>query len=250
MTKKPQIKNILFSSLPQEKQRQLLTEIHSVYQEVFDGLPLEQYIESKLSLPTKRIELHLVRDETKKLVGYNLILFFEEKIDHRRVAFIRSEAAMLPNVRGANRLSLIAIIDSLKHKLRHPTRESYFASMMISPSGYQSLSKLAKIAYPRHNETIPSHIERLRAWFIEFFKMRHPQKTNNPWLVESPLSPKETPEQQAAWREHPSPHVRFFLEQNPHYLEKQGLLFFIPLTWHNLLASWWNARLHRKKDRS
>lgn len=176
-------------------------------------------------------KLLVLYEEGTELIGYNLIKLLPIEIDGRTVWVVGSSAGLLPGHTGGNRTILDAIRATVRYKLRHPGRELYFVTFIVSPGVYDLFADLSAAVFPSVRRPRPAGIERsLIAAAAERWGM--PVVTDEPErLIASPGRLLREPYE----RRREGEHVRFFEALNPRHAEGELLGVCVPLGYRDLL---------------
>ena len=90
--------------------------------------------------------------------------------------------------------------------------------------------------YPRADTPIPG---RIKTFILELAKIFHlePVDKQDPLVRQVGWITKESAEDRGFWRNHTHPTVNFYVETNPGYVNGNGLLTLVPLTFGNIFMS-------------
>lgn len=238
------------STLTGEQRARLADQLYSVHQQVFKGLDREGFDRYVVSSRAEATRIFVYRNQQEECVGYFGVHRFRKMVEGHALVVFRAEVGLLPEYRQSDANTTLWLVEAAKYKLSHLTQPVYFLYAPVSPSFYAMIARYTHRLYPKHDEAMPEHLERLVLCLAQEFALAQADK-HHPLVRQVGWSTQALGREKHFWEQSPNPHVRFYIETNPRFSEGTGLLTIIPVTLPNLLVSLLQCTFHvlRKKLR-
>ncbi len=236
----------------EEKDRLVHELFYAVQCRIFQGTDEKSFAGYIFHPHAVRTRIKIFRNDQKEPVGYFSIHLFEiRSIDSGIRAIFRAEAGLLLPYRRKHSTLSLAFAEFLRYKCRHPNRKAYFLGTLVHPSSYHLVFRHFYEMYPTCRCETPPQILDLMRDIAKHFGIE-PVCRDNPLIVRVGWGVRNGRESLDFWSHSDEPDVQFFLKTNPRYLEGEGLLTLIPLSWKNLLWLFirWVLETWRRKLRN
>ncbi len=199
----------------------LTDELYVVQQAVFAEVSKDEFRRYVVDSPAVRTRIAVYRDDTGRAVGFAAFHVFAVPQGGRTVDVMRAEVGLLPAYRGRSAASGLLVREALAAIWRHPTRTRVFVASPVHPASYLAFSRIAA-AYPRPDRPTPAALQALMDSLDGPLGLDRPERAGVHvrkvgWIT------RQSPAEAAMWAAHPSPLVRYYLDENPHYTEGHGL---------------------------
>jgi hypothetical protein len=174
----------------------------------------------------------LIRGSDGKIVGFSTLLLYQAEFQGKAIAVVYSGDTIIEREAwGSSALPRTWIHSVWKlHRERFPELPLYWLLLTSGYRTYRFLSVFWKTFYPNPHTATPAEMEGLRD---ELARARFGEKYKDGVVrLGQPLKREllETPAR-------PDPHIRFFIERNPGYVDGDELVCLAPLTAENLTAA-------------
>jgi hypothetical protein len=224
------------STLTKQQREELSDKLYQIHRAVFTGLDEKDFDHYVLNSPATATRIFLYRNKQKELIGYFGVHRFEKYVEERPLVVFRAEVGLLPEYRQRDADLSFWLMEAIKFKLLHPGKHVYFLYAPVSPSFYAMVARYTYKVYPRHNLNIPSHVLRLMTRLAQEFALKQADESN-PLIRKVGWITKATNQEKDFWQSSRNPHIRFYVDTNPTFIEGNGLLTLIPVTITNAVLS-------------
>lgn len=211
-------------------------EFFAVYDAIFDGYSRDELEANFEPGEVAASRIQVMRDGGGAMVGFNAVRLYSYDLLGRRRDIFRSIAGMLPGHRGGSATIAFGLRLAAAHKLRHPSRPTYYFGSLLHPSAYRVMAKYAHVIWPRPDRRTPEDIDALISALADArgYAFDDPP---SPYVRLARERTRQNDDEHEFWSNSEDPAIRFYLETNPRYSEGRGLTTLIPLTWTNLVLS-------------
>lgn len=206
----------------------LIDALYNVHKEIFDGVDKDAFVKYVVESRAEQTWVLLHKSAAGQIVGYLAIHVFERRLSGQLTAVFRAEAGTLRAYRGRNTSVNFSLQKFIEYLVRHPGRPVYYLGSLVHPSSYSLLAKYAEIVWPNPSSPTPSEMERFMGELADEFAIpvvdpKHPLVRDVGWIT------RETDVERRYWRHSDRPPARFFISQNPGYVEGHGLITLLPI---------------------
>jgi len=232
--------------LGKEERDRFFRELYAVQCQIFEGVDEKGFSSYIFHPRAARTRIAIFRNDQGQMVGYSAIHLFEMSSAAGTIAVFRAEAGLLLPYRRKHSTLSMAFAELCRYKCLHPIRKVYYLGTLVHPSSYHLLFRHFPEMYPTYKLETPPHILASMGEIAKSFGIE-PVRGDNPLIVRVGWRVRNNRESLAYWSSSDKPDVNFFLQKNPGYLEGEGLLTLIPLSWKNLLGLFirWVAERNR-----
>jgi hypothetical protein len=228
------------SKLTPEARQNLSESLYKVHKCIFKGLNEKEFNHYVVNSPAKVTKIFIYRDKIKKeIIGYFAVHRFEKCINDKPLVVFRAEAGLIPEYRHKNADINFWFKEAMKFKIFHPNKQIFYLVCPVNPSVYARFGKYIYKVYPKYNCIIPPHIEKLLIQLAEEFGLKKVDQ-NNPFVRKVGWITQATEEEKVFWQSSNNPHIRFYIDLNPDFDKGNGVLTLMPLTFSNLLISFFS----------
>ncbi len=202
--------------------------LYDVHCQIFDGVDKASFVKYVIDSRAERTWVLLHKGETGEIVGYLAIHVFERRLRGEPCAVFRAEAGTLRAYRGRNSSVDFFLRKLLEYLLQHPGRPVYYLGSLVHPSSYSLFTKYAEQVWPSPTTPVPPDIARFMSQLADDFGIpvvdpRHPLVRQVGWIT------RETDVERRYWRHCDRPSARFFITENPGYVDGHGLVTLVPV---------------------
>ncbi len=224
------------TQMPPGQREIVFRRLYRVHQQIFAGVPIENFMAYLVRPEAVRTRIQLYRNETGRIVGYCAVHLFERAIDRRTVGVIRAEAGLLPGYRGTSATLWFGGSEALRYKALHPLRTTVLFATPVHPSSYHMLSKYLWRSYPYPGRKTPPWVQRLLEGLADT-SGSEPANPADPLLRDVGWITRETAAERKNWQSSPEQDIQYYLGRNPDYGRGIGLAMISPLAPGNLIMS-------------
>ena len=240
MTKVITAETIFPSKLTPEARKNLSEILFKVHKRIFKGLNEKDFDHYVVHSPAKVTQIFIYKNKcNEEIVGYFAVHRFEKRVDDKPLVIFRAEAGLVPEYRHKNADIYFWFKEAMKFKIVHPNEEMYYFVCPVNPSVYARFAKYMYKAYPKYDCIIPPHIKKLMMQLADEFDLKIIDQ-NNPFVRKVGWITQATEEERVFWQSCNNPHVRFYIDLNPDFNKGNGVLTLMPLTFLNLLISFFS----------
>jgi hypothetical protein len=224
------------ATLADEEFARLGRALFDVHDRIFAGLDEQAFVDYVMRSKAERTRIRIYENEGREIIGYCAFHLYRENVSGTELAIFRGEAGLLPEYRGRSVTYYFAMVEALKHKLRHPLDRLYYLGMLVHPSSYHIICKFFRTVYPNHHSAVPVAARKLMAEMADAFGVPavtegDPLVRNIGWIT------LETEQERRLAAQSDLADVRFFRDRNADYGMGYGLVVLVPLTFENTIAS-------------
>ncbi len=202
--------------------------LYDVHCQIFDGVDKASFVKYVVDSKAEHTWILLHKGEAGQIVGYLAIHVFERTLRGQLAAVFRAEAGTLRAYRGRNSSVNFFLRKILEYLLQHPGRPVYYLGSLVHPSSYSMFSKYAELVWPNATTPVPSDIRQFMSDLADDFGIprvdpKHPLVRQVGWIT------RETDVERRYWRHCDRPAARFFITENPGYVDGHGLVTLVPI---------------------
>lgn len=233
--------------LSHDERAQLAHRLFQVHHQIFDGLDEAGFAEYVVNpRPGVKTEICLYHNPEGELVGYSAFHVVPINLRGRPGSVVRMEAGILPAYRHSGIVMLFSVRCLFKYRLLSLFPRSYFLGCFIHPIIYRQLMRTALDVAPSRKRVSSAEHVALVSELAAAFQMP-PWDAERPWLRDTGWIVRQDAETTARLAASEDPDIRYFIEQNPHYLEGVGLLLVAPCTAINVLVCAFKTLYYSRK---
>ena len=237
MSKVITAETIVPASLTFNDRVKLMNTLYTVHQRIFHGLNETEFDHYVINSSAPFTTIYVYRNSNKNdVVGYFAVHRFDKEVDSQPLAVFRAEAGLVPEYRRKNADLSFFLREGIKFRLRNPGRTACFLASPVNPSMYAILARYIHDIYPKYNTVLPENIQSLMFRLADQFKLEPVDKQNLlirkvGWITQA------SDEEKSFWTTTKNPHVQFYLQLNPGFIQGNGLLTYFPFTISNIVLS-------------
>lgn len=214
----------------------LADELYAVHSRIFAGVDRQAFVKYVVESKAEHTWILLHKDAQGAIVGYFALHIFERQLRGEAVSIMRAEAGMLSAYRGGNVTAPFAIERLLRYMAAHPGRRLLLLSTLVHPSSYAQLVRYADEVYPSPKAETPADIAGLMQDLAAEFQLT-PVDEANPLICKVGWRTIDTAQDRARWQSSENEAVRYFVAQNPGFVDGHGLLTVAPITLGTVLRA-------------
>lgn len=215
------------STLTPAETEALVTSLYAVHSEIFDGVSREQFAQYVVNSPAQRTRIQLSYGEHGELAGYLAMHAFLPILNGKECTVLRAEAGLRRAYRGRSSTAGFAIANLLKTRWDF-SGPLFYLGCLVHPSSYSIFANNAPAVWPAPGVEIPAELHDLMMRLGEEFHLEMVDPAR-PLLRKVGWITRDSEAERRYWQTSDLPAVRFYLEQNPGYVQGHGLLTLLPL---------------------
>lgn len=219
---------VLPATLEPAARQALLDGLYAVHCQIFDGVEKSAFAKYVIDSKAAHTIIQLHKNSEGAIVGYCAFHRFEQRLSGKLTAIVRMEAGSLRAYRGSNRNTRFVLGQIARYKRRHPLRPIYYLGTLVHPSSYAAFAKYAEQIWPAPDREPAPEIRAFMAELARTFELE-PVDPGNPLVVHVGWRTRDSEAERSYWRSCDKPTARFFVQQNPHYSQGQGLMTLVPI---------------------
>jgi hypothetical protein len=217
--------------------------LYGIYKSTIDtGLSFEKFDQLYYSDSLVYIDftLHSFQGQT---AGFSAAFFYSAAINGRASFIARSATGLKKEFQGQglfNRYDLY--FKFIRFAALHPFSPLWVAAFIINAFIYGDLCRFVPSIFPNPHKSVPPEIEKLMDGILE--NGHHERETSHPYSVNVPIQVtfnNKLLERIYSSKDH---YVLWYLQQNPKFLEKYGLLVMINVSVKNIFGTLLNFIKH------
>jgi len=221
--------------LGKEERDRFIRELYAVQCQIFEGVDEKSFSNYIFHPNATRTRIKIFRNDQREMVGYSAIHQFEMRsVVAGTTAVFRAEAGLLPPYRRKKSTLSLVFAEFCRYKCLHPRRQAYYIGTLVHPSSYHLIFHYFHEMYPTYMCETPPYILQAMCNIAKNFGIE-PVCRYNPLIVRVGWRVRNDRENLEYWSQCDKLDVKFFLKKNPGYLEGEGLLTLVPLSWSNLI---------------
>jgi hypothetical protein len=200
----------------------LTDELFAVQRAVFSGVSRAAFRRYVVDSSAARTRVQVFRDENGAAVGYAAVHHFHLEVEGRKTVVLRAEVGLKPAWRGQTAAGGLLAREVFWAMVRNPLAQVCFVACPIHPASYLAMARSHHRVWPRPDAATPAGVQALLDALDAPLGLEkavdggvHVRKVG--WVT------RQSAEEAAHWEGHEHALVRFYLEQNPGYVEGQGL---------------------------
>ena len=219
-----------------EQKSTFIDNLYDLHQQIFDGVDRDSFIDYVVDSPAEWTRICIYKNSQNDWVGYCAVHRFRKQVAKRKLVVFRAEAGILREYRGRSMTLWFGFGEAIKYHLRHPFKSIYYLGSFVHPAVLYMFSRYIHEFYPRPGVAIPAKIKRLMLKLAEIFHLesiedQHELVRSIGWITIEPKADRDF------WQHHQNPTVKFYIGTNPDYVNGNGLLTLMPLTFSNIFLS-------------
>lgn len=215
----------------------LALQLFAVHSQIFTGLSYSEFRSYVVERDAWRTWVYVKHNSAGQIVGYTSMHAFRVLMAGRLSVVVRLEAGTLPAYRGRDLTMVYAVLRLLRVWARQPWRRFCIFAALTHPSSYTFLSHYAPVIWPHATrKEIPAHIMERMEQLAHTFHLERVDPAN-PLVREVNWITLESEEDRKRWNASKRRDTRFYLDNNPGYVQGHGMLTYIPFNGSMLLRS-------------
>lgn len=223
-------------SLSSAEKEHLIDSLYQLHSKIFSGVTQEQFVSYVIDSPADWTRIRVYKNSLNEWVGYCVVHRFNKDICGQHFIIFRAEAGILRAYRGRSQTLWFAFNEAIKYRIRHPFREVYYLGSFVHPSVLYMFSRYFNQYYPRGNSPVPNKtkefmLELANIFHLEPIAQQDVLVRNVGWITN------DSDADRHFWLNHTNPIVKFYIRINPGYINGNGLLTLVPLTFSNIFTS-------------
>jgi hypothetical protein len=222
--------------LNDEQKSMFIDKLYDLHQKIFDGVERDTFIAYVVASPAEWTRIRIYKNTQNDWVGYCAVHRFHKQVENRKLVIFRAEAGILRLYRGRRMTLWFGFTEAIKYRLRHPFKSIYYFGSFVHPSVLYMFARYMHKLYPLPDVAIPEKIKRLMLklgdiFYLEPIEGQHEFVRNVGWIT------LESKDDREFWQHHQNATVKFYIRTNPDYVNGNGLLILMPLTFSNIFLS-------------
>ena len=231
------------STLSTADQEALISSLYSVHCEIFDGVSRDQFAQYVVRSTAKKTRIQLSYGENGEIAGYLAMHAFRPQLRGEECTVLRAEAGLRRAYRGNASTAGFALSNILKTHWEY-SGPLFYLGCLVHPSSYTLMANHVPTVWPGQGVDIPDDILDLMMRLGEEFHLdivdpSRPLVRHVGWIT------RDTEAERRYWQTCDFPVARFYLEQNPGYVQGHGLLTLIPLGMREAAKTVWSSGTSR-----
>jgi len=224
------------SRLSFDEKESLVDSLYALHSRIFDGVERSEFVAYVVDSPADWTRIQIYKNSTNEWIGYCAVHRFNKLAFGRPCMIFRAEAGILREYRGRSQTLWFGFSEAIKYRIKHPFCDLYYLGCFVHPSVFYMFSRYFQEYYPHTDTVIP---ERIKALMLELAKMFNIEPVDAPDSLVRRVGwrTKESAEDRGFWQHHAHPMVRYYIKTNPGYINGNGLLIMVPLTFGNIFIS-------------
>ena len=224
------------SSLSMAAKQRFIDSLYQLHSQIFDGVERASFVAYVIDSPAQWTRIRIYKNDSNEWIGYCAVHRFKQYIFGRSCVIIRAEAGILREYRVRSQTLWFGFYEAIKYRIKHPFCPLYYLGSFVHPSVLYMFSRYFSEYYPRAVTPIP---EPIKTFMLELANVFHlqPVAGQNVLVRQVGWITKESSQDRQFWHNHTNPVVRFYIETNPGYVNGNGLLTLVPLTFGNIFMS-------------
>ena len=224
------------SKLSTDEKEQFVDSLYRLHTQIFDGVDKTSFISYVIDSPATLTRIRVYKNETGDWIGYCAVHRFHQRVFDRPCVVFRAEAGILREYRGRSQTLWFGLNEAIKYRLRHPFCSLYYLGSFVHPSVLYMFSRYFSEYYPRADSPLPDTIKKFMLELANIFHIKAVEGRSFlarqvGWIT------KESDEDRKYWQQNTNPMVKFYIHTNPGYIDGNGLLTLVPLTFSNITMS-------------
>ncbi len=213
-----------------------LAALYRTHCRIFAGVRVEQFARKICNPAARWNRVRVFKDRRGEPVGYCALHRLDKTIAGEPLVIFRIETGLQREYRRRGRVFSFLLLEAFRFKFAHPLTGACVFCTLIHPSSYHLMVKFFPQVYPKVRCGTPPALFRKMVEIADAFNEVQ-TLDDNPALRQVGWITRQSDEERARWEESSDPDTRFFLTQNPHYGDGQGLMTLVPLTLWNLCGA-------------
>ncbi len=168
-------------------------------------------------------------------IGFCAAAFYTLLINNGKYTIGRAATGILPVYQGNSLPKWQLYRKYMRYWLRHPFTKIILSAYVANPVIYAMICKYTGIAYPRRNAPAPPHIVQLKDKLLKSQRLTRREK--NEFVVELHFDVSIGIKEQERIFTSKNRNILYFLQINPAFRQKQGVVVIIPVNLQNIFLS-------------
>jgi CRP-like cAMP-binding protein len=207
----------------------LVDALYAVHGKIFDGVRRETFVRYVVESSADRTWVQVVRDDAGEIVGYFAAHAFLRTLRGRPSVVFRGETGMLRAHRGTSVGAPFAARMAASFLAENPGLDPYYLGCLVHPSSYTMVCKYADRLWPAANAPLPDEERDFMCALGDEFGLAVVDPSR-PLVRDVGWRTRDTEAERRYWERCDRPPARFYLAQNPGYVEGHGLLTLVPFS--------------------
>lgn len=184
-----------------------------------------------------------ILEEKGKDIGFVCTSFYRVKTDGGPITVARGITGIHPSARGGKLPSTLLCWKYMRYKFMHPKEEVYVVGFMASPILYSMMCNYTHLVYPKPGIKETEYMKKVRNNIIAAHGMTRDRV--NDYTLRIQFQVCLSNEDVDRINSSNSKNIKLFLEYCPNYLNQEGILAIIPLSFYNISVSIWKCLVER-----
>lgn len=224
------------SMLSPDEKEIFVDSLYQLHTQIFDGVDKTIFISYVVDSPATLTRIRVYKNETGDWIGYCAVHRFDQSVFDRSCVVFRAEAGLLREYRGRSLTLWFGFNEAIKYRLRHPFCSLYYLGSFVHPSVLYMFSRYFSEYYPRADSPLPDTVKHFMLELANIFHIK-PVEGQSFLARQVGWITKESDEDRRYWQQKEDPTVKFYIQTNPGYVDGNGLLTLVPLTFSNITMS-------------
>jgi CRP-like cAMP-binding protein len=225
--------------------------LYAVHNEIFDGLSRGDFARYVVRSQAEHTRIQVSYGPGDELAGYIAMHSFRRSFRGEPCTVLRAEAGLRRAYRGDGGPGAFFAKELVKARLEQ-TGALYYLGCLVHPSSYTALAHGSQVIWPAPGAATPEDIQTFMLSLGDEFHLPRVD-AERPLVREVGWITRDSEVEREYWLNCQITAPRFFVEQNPGFVQGHGLLTLMPLDFNNLgrsLVSWGSGRVQRSLRRS
>lgn len=230
-------------SLSSSDKDALIAALYSVHSEIFDGVSRDEFAQYVVDSSAERTRIQLSYGPNDELAGYLAMHAFRPTLRGEQCTVLRAEAGLRRAYRGNGSTAGFAISNLLETKWDF-SGPLFYLGCLVHPSSYTIFANNAAAVWPSRNAEIPEDLFDLmmrlgETFHLEMVDPSRPLVRKVGWIT------RENDAERRYWQTCDFPGARYYIEQNPGYVQGHGLLTLVPFDLGSMAKMVYNTGMSR-----
>jgi hypothetical protein len=218
------------TTLTAAERDRLAEDLYVVQVQIFGGVSYGDFRAYVVDSPAQRTRIQRFYDaDTNELVGFAATHVFTMEVDGRTTDVLRAEVGLLEGYRGQSAAGMLLLKEGARLALRSLFRPAYFLACPVHPASYLAVARGSSHAWPRPEAETPAEIQVAMSQLDHAIGLQRPTDLCGSGVRKVGWVTRQSMCDQAFWANHSDEKVRFYIDQNPGYVQGDGLLIVVPV---------------------
>lgn len=168
-----------------------------------------------------------------QIIGFCAAAFYATELSGQMAFLGRAATGILPTHRGRALPKWALYYKYIRFKLRYPFKKLILTAYVANPIIYAMICKYTAWVWPRKEGKLPADIQTLKEAVLKNSGLRGKEK--NLFVVKIHFHVHLSEDILTRIYTSRDKHLHYFLQLNPGFMEQDGVLVIIPVSWMNIL---------------